>query len=348
MDFARKMTVTHRNVNLINLLDSLLRRHLLEVFVVFVARPHELLVLLLLLHVVALQFVVNVHVHIILLHGGEFLLDTSADVVLALLDGLHLDENVVELAGVLGVDVDVEDLEVLLNKLRPVLLLLAILVVEDLGCLEIVEQMQPDLHLEDLKVLAVLVQLDVLDLEGVVASRDGTGLHRPVLLIVHRSEAHNCSNYEADDEKIDAVVEEESKAAVQLEVEAAGIIVDVAADLNADILRRALEEDAEVVTRLFGRDSLPALARKLIKERQRSAHVELDVAGRAIKTAALNVFAHFRPHPIILEHLVELALVVNVEFVNSCCPRRAQRLLGLLLLFIAYLVLLFGAEDLPG
>lgn len=112
--------------------------------------PNYLLVLLLFLYVVSLQFIVNVHVHVILLHGCQFLLDTSADIVFSLFDGLHLDEDVIELAGMLSVYIYVQNLQILLYEFAAVFFRISVLVVEHFCSFNVLQKMQPYLHLEDL------------------------------------------------------------------------------------------------------------------------------------------------------------------------------------------------------
>ena len=90
VNLVRKMPMAHGYVDLINLTHPLVHRNALELLVALVPRSNYLLVLLLFLDVVALQLVIDVHVHVVLFHGGEFLLDAATDVVLSLLDGLHL------------------------------------------------------------------------------------------------------------------------------------------------------------------------------------------------------------------------------------------------------------------
>lgn len=115
MYLAGKMPMTHCNIYLIYLPHSFIDRNPLKFLVTLMPLPHNLLILLLFLNVITLQLIINIHVHVVLLHSCEFLLDTAANVVFTLLDGLHLDEDVVKLTGMLRVYVYVQDLQVLLD-----------------------------------------------------------------------------------------------------------------------------------------------------------------------------------------------------------------------------------------
>jgi len=70
------------------------------------------LVFLLFLFVFSLELIVDVHVHVVLLHGGELLLDTPTDIVLTLLNPMKLHQNLIKLILMLGVEVDIQDVHV--------------------------------------------------------------------------------------------------------------------------------------------------------------------------------------------------------------------------------------------
>lgn len=101
MYFLCEVSVAHRDIYLIDLLDALGPLRILVLLAVYLSVLDYLFVLLLLFDVITLQLIVNVHVHVVLFHSGELLLHTSANVVLALLDGLHLHQDIVKFTGVL-------------------------------------------------------------------------------------------------------------------------------------------------------------------------------------------------------------------------------------------------------
>lgn len=237
MDLLRKVTMAHGDVNLIDLFDPLESWHVLKILVVFVSVLHDLLVLLLLFDVVALEFVIDVHVHIVFLHGCELLLHSLTNIVLSLLNRLHLDEDVVELAGMLRIEINVKDLQVLLDQLSAILLVLSVLMTKDIRLLEVLQHVKPELHLEDLKVLAVLVYNDVVNLEGVVANCDCVLLHELVLLTVQLLEAEDGSDHEADSKEVNGVIDEKGHCSMELELKPIGVVVDVLTNFDAHMLR---------------------------------------------------------------------------------------------------------------
>jgi len=80
---------------------------------------NDFLVFLLFLFVFSLELIVDVHVHVVLFHGGEFLLDTPTDIVLTLLNPMKLHQNLIKLILMLGVEVDIQDIHVhLVDLLR--------------------------------------------------------------------------------------------------------------------------------------------------------------------------------------------------------------------------------------
>ena len=70
------------------------------------------LVFLLFLFVISLELIVDVHVHVVLFHGREFLLDTATDIVLTLLDSVQLHKNFIKFILMLGIEVDIQDIHV--------------------------------------------------------------------------------------------------------------------------------------------------------------------------------------------------------------------------------------------